>query len=517
MLLSRMIRDLKYEIICGETSIDVADITNDSRKAGEGILYFAVPGAKFDGSNFIPEVIRKGAVAIVTEKEEDQLADILEAEMALNGEFEELDSNKVCILKVDNVRYAMGVMSSEFYGNPSDELTVIGITGTKGKTTTSYMIREMLELSGLRTGIVGTIEIDDGKDCYDAKNTTPESIVLHETFRRMVDNGLDCVVMEVSSQGLKLDRVAGVAFDYGIFTNLSPDHIGPDEHADFEEYKECKKKLFSMCETAIYNLDDPATEYMMEGSTANPITFGKSEYSDYIAVGHKLYKEDGLLGIEFDVDGTLEGRIRVDLPGDFSIYNSLAAIVLADCMGVGFEEIQRILECIKVRGRVEMIPISDKFTLMIDYAHNGMALQSLLGAIREYNPKRIVTLFGCGGDRSKARRYEMGEVSGKYSDFSIVTSDNPRTEDPQAIIDDILSKLKPTGGKYIDIIDRKEAIRYAIMNAQEGDVIILAGKGHEDYQEINGVKHHMDERDLIREILEEEDVGKICGYNNRYF
>ncbi len=517
MLLSKMIRDLRYEVICGDTSIDVKKITNDSRKAKEGFLYFAVPGAKFDGAAFIPEVIRKGAVAIVTQKTEAELTDILEGDMALNGEFEELDNNKTCILYVENVRYAMGVMSSEYYGNPSDELTVIGITGTKGKTTTSYMIREMLELAGHRTGLVGTIEIDDGKDSVESHNTTPESIMLHKKFRDMVDNGLDCVVMEVSSQGLKLDRVAGVAFDFGIFTNLSPDHIGPDEHASYEEYRECKKKLFSMCETAIYNLDDPETEYMMEGSTANPITYGKSEYSDYIAVGHKLYTEDGLLGIEYDLEGTLEGKIRVDLPGDFSIYNSLAALVVADCMGVHFEEIQRILECIKVRGRVEMIPISDKFTLMIDYAHNGVALKSLLDAIREYNPKRIVTVFGCGGDRSKTRRYEMGEVSGKYADFSIVTSDNPRTEDPQAILNDIISTLKPTGGEYIDIIDRKEAIRYAIMNAREGDVIILAGKGHEDYQEINGVQHHMDERDLIGEILEEEDVGKICGYNNRYF
>jgi UDP-N-acetylmuramoyl-L-alanyl-D-glutamate--2,6-diaminopimelate ligase len=314
-----------------------------------------------------------------------------------------------------------------------------------------------------------------------------------------------------------LDRVAGVDFDYGIFTNLSPDHIGPNEHSDFENYKECKKKLFSLCNIGIYNYDDPAAEYMIEGSTSEAITFGKSEEADYIADGHKLYMENGILGIEYELEGVLEGHIRVDLPGDFSIYNSLAAIVVADCMGVSFDEIQRILELIKVRGRVEMIPISDAFTLMIDYAHNGVALESLLKAIREYEPKRIVSLFGCGGNRAKDRRYEMGEVSGKYSDFTIITSDNPRNEDPQAIIDDIKVGIDKTSGEYIDIIDRKEAIRYAIMNAREGDVIILAGKGHEDYQEIKGKKHHMDERDLVKEILEEEDVSKICGYNNRYF
>ena len=253
----------------------------------------------------------------------------------------------------------------------------------------------------------------------------------------MVTNGCEAVVMEVSSQGLMLDRVAGVDFDFGIFTNLSPDHIGPDEHTDFDNYRECKKKLFSLCKTGIYNLDDEQSEYMMEGSTAEPITFGKNEDADYIARGHKLYREKGILGIEYTLDGTLEGDVRVDLPGDFSIYNSLAAIVVADCLGVSFDEIREILEKIKVRGRVEMIPISDSFTLMIDYAHNGMSLESLLNAIKEYNPKRIVTLFGCGGNRSKARRYELGEVSGRLANFSIITSDNPRNEEPQAILDDI--------------------------------------------------------------------------------
>jgi UDP-N-acetylmuramoyl-L-alanyl-D-glutamate--2,6-diaminopimelate ligase len=333
----------------------------------------------------------------------------------------------------------------------------------------------------------------------------------------MVNNDCEAVVMEVSSQGLMLDRVAGIEFDFGIFTNMSPDHIGPNEHDSYENYKECKKKLFSMCKTGIYNMDDPEAEYMMDGSTAAPITYGKNEDADYIARGHKLYTENGILGIEYDLDGTLEGHVRVALPGDFSIYNSMAATIVADCMGVSFEEIKRILEIIKVRGRVEMIPISDSFTLMIDYAHNGMSLESLLNAIKEYNPKRIVTLFGCGGNRAKSRRYEMGEVSGRLSDFTIITSDNPRKEEPQAILDDIKIGIEKTDGEYIDIIDRKEAIRYAIMNAREGDVIILAGKGHEDYQEINGKKYHMDERDLIKEILEEEDVEKICGYNNRYF
>lgn len=517
MKLSDLIENLEYSIICGSIDTEVTDITNDSRKSGEGMLYFAIPGATVDGAHFIPDVIRKGASVIITERTEDKLSEILQDDMTVNGSFEEIKSETVTILTVPSTRYAMGIISSRFYGEPSKQLTVIGITGTKGKTTTSYMIKDMLELAGVKTGLIGTIEVQTGSRSIPANNTTPESIYIHNVMKEMVENKLECVVMEVSSQGLMLDRIAGVDFDYGIFTNLSPDHIGPNEHDSFENYRDCKKKLFSLAKKGIYNIDDPEAAYMMEGSTAYPITFGESDEADYQAVGHRLFIEDGIMGIEYELEGTLEGTIRVALPGEFSIHNSLAALVVADCMGVSFDEIKRILSEIRVRGRVEMIPISDKFTLMIDYAHNGMSLESLLNAIREYNPKRIVTLFGCGGNRAKSRRYEMGEVSGRLSDFTIITSDNPRKEEPQAILDDIKVGIGKTDGKYIDIIDRKEAIRYAIMNAEEGDVIILAGKGHEDYQEINGVKHHMDERELIKEVLEEEDVSKICGYNNRYF
>ena len=517
MTIQELIQGLEYEVVCGELDSEITEITNDSRKAGAGKMFFAITGARFDGSHFIPEVIRKGAGAIITDQTEKKLEILLQNDMTMNGDFEEFEENSVTIIRVPSARYAMGVIASRFYGEPSKNISVVGITGTKGKTTTAYMVRGMLELAGIKTGLIGTIEIIDGKSSQPAGNTTPESLIIHKKIRDMVDNGLECVVMEVSSQGLMQDRVAGVDFDFGVFTNLSPDHIGPNEHRDYDHYKECKKKLFSLCKKAIYNIDDKEAQYMMDGSTAYPLTFGRDEFADYRAVGHKLYSENGILGIEYTLENTLEGDVKVALPGDFSVYNSLAAIVVADCMGVSFDEMQSILQKITVRGRVEMIPISDKFTLMIDYAHNGMSLESLLKAIREYNPSRMITLFGCGGDRDKSRRYEMGEVSGKYSDFSIITSDNPRTEDPQAIINDIIEGINRTDGEYIDIVDRKEAIRFAIMNAKEGDVIILAGKGHEDYQEINGVKHHMDERDLIREILEEEDESSICGYNNRYF
>lgn len=498
MKLQALIENLDFELLSGSLDTEVTAVTNDSRQVTEGGLFFCISGAASDGHDYIDSAVEKKAAVLVVEREVACPAPIT-------------------VIKCRNTRYVMGIISSAFYGEPSRKLTVIGITGTKGKTTTTYMIREMLLASGHKTGLIGTIEMIDGKDVIPSQNTTPESVVLHKTLKNMVDNGLDSVVMEVSSQGLMLDRVAGVDFDYGIYTNLSPDHIGPNEHSSFEEYRDWKKKLFSLCKEGIFNIDDEHAAYMMEDASCRKYTYGMQKEADYVAEGHQLYKKNGVLGIEYNLTGCREGHVLVDLPGDFSIHNSLAAIAVADRMGVPFEQICRILKGIKVRGRVEMIPISDAFTLMIDYAHNDMSLQSIILAIREYNPGRIVTLFGCGGDRSRDRRFRMGEVSGRLSDLTIITSDNPRTEDPQAIIDDIKTGIKRTTGQYVEIIDRKEAIRYAVMHAMPGDVIILAGKGHEDYQEINGVKHHMDERELIGEILEEEDVTKICGYNNRYF
>ena len=500
MKLFELIEGLDYELVCGDTNVEVDDIKNDSRKVVSKDLFFCISGAVSDGHKYAEDVINKGASVLIVEKN--------------------LDINipeNVTVIKVDNSRYAMGCISSRFYGEPSKKLTVIGITGTKGKTTTTYMIREMLEASGIKTGLIGTIEILDGKEKIPAKNTTPESMVLHKTLKDMLDNGVKAVVMEVSSQGLMLDRVAGVDFDYGIFTNLSKDHIGPNEHKTFEEYMMWKAKLFTMCKTGIFNCDDNFFGKMTETATCKTVTYGMKNSADYKADDVRLYNQDGVLGIEYTLNGKQNADIIVDLQGEFSVHNSLAAIAIADLLGVPMEDIKRILKEIKVRGRVEMIPVSDDFTIMIDYAHNAMALESLLVALKAYNPGRLVTLFGCGGNRSKDRRYEMGEVSGKLSDFTIITSDNPRDEEPLDIINDIKTGIGKTAGEYTEIPDRKEAIRYAILNGKKGDVIVLAGKGHEDYQEIKGVKHHMDERDLIREILEEEDVTKICGYNNRYF
>lgn len=498
MQLEEMLLDLKYEILQGDLNIEVQEIENDSRKVKQGVLFFCIAGSVRDGHDFAKEVAEKGACALIVEK----AVEVPES---------------VTVIMVDNSRYAMGMISSRFYGEPSKKMTVIGITGTKGKTTTSYMIQNMLLKTGHKTGLIGTIEIIDGKEHIPASNTTPESLTLQRILRDMVQNGVDSVVMEVSSQGLMLDRVAGVDFDYGIYTNLSEDHIGPNEHASFEEYRMWKSKLFTMCKVGIFNQDDANYREILKGHTCEVITYGMEAAADYHAEQWKLYRSEGHLGISYHLSGKLTGEMLVNIPGRFSIYNSLSAIAVASEMGVGLATIADALQDIKVRGRVELVPVSDAFTILIDYAHNAVSLESILETLREYQPKRLIAVFGCGGNRSKTRRYEMGEVSGRMADFTIITSDNPRFEEPEAIIQDIVTGIEKTDGAYITIIDRKEAFRYAIMNAKEGDVIVLAGKGHEDYQEIKGVKYHMDERELIREVLEEEDVSKICGYNHRYF
>ena len=369
------------------------------------------------------------------------------------------------------------------------------------------MVRSILEAAGIRTGLVGTIETlyptPEGEVRIPAENTTPESIVLQKTFRDMADCGVQAVVMEVSSQALMLHRTGGFVFDLGIFTNLSPDHIGPNEHKDFEDYLHCKSRLFSQCRTGILNGDDPYFEKILEGHTCAVETFGLGENCDLRAKNIGLIHTPGELGITFDTEGLLSLHAHVPAPGKFSVYNALCAIAVCRHFNVPEDGVCSALRQIHVRGRIEMVKVSDDFTLMIDYAHNAMALESLLRTLREYEAGRLVCVFGCGGNRARSRRFEMGEVSGKLADLTVITSDNPRFEEPMDIIKDIVTGITPTGGAYVEIPDRKEAIRYVIENGRPGDIIVLAGKGHEDYQEIKGKKYPMDERDLIREVLEE--------------
>ena len=480
--LRKLLERLEYISLTGDENIEVTDIVNDSRKVGEGALFFCISGAAFDGHNFASEVVEKGAKVLVVEKEV--------------GEFP-----GVTIVKVENTRYAMALISAAYYDHPAEKLKVIGITGTKGKTTTTYMVKSILENAGHKVGLIGTIEAIIGDKKIPANNTTPESLTIQKYFSEMLKAGCDTVVMEVSSQGLMLHRTAGFTFEIGIFTNLEPDHIGPNEHASFEEYMECKGMLFSQCRYGIANIDDEHFQGVMKHATCKLETFGFSEKADLRAEQVELLKTPGYLGVKYKTKGLTEMEVEIDIPGIFSVYNSLTAIAICLHFGVSKENILKALKEAKVKGRIEMVKVSDKFTLMIDYAHNAMSLESLLSTLKEYQPKRLVCLFGCGGNRSKLRRYEMGEVSGRLADLTIITSDNPRDEEPQAIIDDIKVGIGKTEGKYVEILDRKEAIAYAIHHGEEGDVIVLAGKGHEDYQEIKGKKYPMDERVLIQEIL----------------
>ena len=405
------------------------------------------------------------------------------------------------VIRVKDSRYALAFVSAAYFGHPAEKLKVIGITGTKGKTTTTYLVKSILEHAGHKVGLVGTIEAVIGQEHIPANNTTPESYVLQEYFAKMVEAGCDTVVMEVSSQGLMLHRTQGFVFDYGIFTNIEPDHIGPLEHKDFADYMHCKGLLFKQCRVGIVNCDDAHYQDVIRDHTCKIETFGFAENADYRAQDLKLISGAGFLGIDFKARGKVNLDIELHAPGRFSVYNALCAIAICNHFGVTADEVKEALLQAHVKGRIELVKVSDDFTLMIDYAHNAMALESLLTTLREYKPKRLVCLFGCGGNRSKLRRYEMGEVSGKLADLTVITSDNPRNEEPQAIIDDIKVGISKTDGKYVEIIDRKEAIAYVIRHGQPGDVIVLAGKGHEDYQEIKGKKYPMDERDIIADVL----------------
>lgn len=482
--LKKLLERLEYECIQGNTDISISELVYDSRKAAKDDLFVCIKGTVVDGHEFIEEVAAKGVSVVVVQEEVK----------APEG---------VTVIKVADTRYALAMLSAAFFDYPAETLKVIGITGTKGKTTTTYMVKSILEAAGYKVGLIGTIEAIIGEETIPASNTTPESYIIQNYFRKMLDAGCDCCVMEVSSQGLMMHRVAGFQFELGIFTNIEPDHIGPNEHASFEEYMECKGMLFRQCKTGIVNADDKHVQEVLKGHTCEVETFGFSQQADLRATNVELVKRPGYLGVAYTVKGLVNCDVEIDVPGKFSVYNSLTAIAICRHFQVTQENMKKALKEAKTKGRIEMIKVSDEFTLMIDYAHNAMSLESLLTTLKEYQPKRLVCLFGCGGNRSKLRRYEMGEVSGKLADLTIITSDNPRFEEPQAIIDDIKQGMAKTDGKYVEIADRKEAIRYAIEHGQPGDVIVLAGKGHEDYQEIKGKKYPMDERVLIAEVLEE--------------
>lgn len=490
MKLEKLLKQLEIIKTYGSLDREISDIIYDSRRVIPDCIFVAICGARSDGHDYMEAAVRLGATVLVVEKEE----------LALQLK------EKATVIVVRETRKALAYLSAAYFDYPQKKLTTIGITGTKGKTTSAYMVYSVLTHAGIRTGLVGTIETIIGDEHFPSENTTPISYLLYQYFDRMVKAGCTCVVMEVSSQGLLQYRVAGIEFDIGVLTNIEPDHIGPGEHNSFEEYMECKGRLFRSCRLALVNTDDENWKNVLAGADCRIKSFGTSPEDDLYAENIELHTGNGGLAVRYHLAGEADFDICVNIPGKFTVYNSMTAAAICLEMKVTVPEIQEALLKARVRGRVEMLPVSDKFSVMLDYAHNAMSLKSLLTTIREYKPKRLVCMFGCGGNRSRDRRFEMGEIASRYADLTVVTTDNPRYEDPKAIMEDIITGVKRAGGSYIAISDRREAIFYCLSHAQAGDVIIIAGKGHEDYQEIRGVKYPMDDRKMIFECV-------TCGKN----
>ncbi len=461
---------------------EITDIAYDSRQAVPGCAFVCLKGSASDGHQFAAKAAAAGAVAIIAQ--------------------EPVEVPGVPVVLVPDTKKALSQMSAVFFGESAQKVKVIGITGTKGKTTTACMIRAILEAAGHKTGMLGTIGAAIGEEVIPLPNTTPISYEVQKHLGRMAEAGCVYCVMEVSSIGLKDHRVYGLPFAAGVFTNFSEDHIGGVEHKDMEEYLACKAMLFSQCRVGVVNTDDPCVEKLLEHSTCQVYPYGMEGSGSLRGENCRHLSQPGLLGVAFDVAGDLEFTAQVGIPGKFNAYNALAAIACCHQLGVPMEAMKQGLLSVKVKGRVEPVPVPGDYTLLLDYAHNAVSMESLLATLREYNPKRLICLFGAGGNRPKVRRYEMGEASGRLADLSVITADNSRFENVLDIIEDIKVGMKKTAGQYMEIPDRREAIRWCLENAQPGDIIVLAGKGHEDYQEIEGVKYPFDERVVIREILD---------------
>ena len=496
MKLSEILKDCEYELIRGDIDVNVLDIAYDSRNVMQDYMFVAVSGFMVDGHNYIEDALYRGANVIVCEKDVD------------------VDSeSSVTVIKVKDSRRCLATMSRTFFGYPDKELTTIGITGTKGKTTTSFTVMRMLEDSGRNAAVIGTMGVFFKDRYYHTVNTSPEAYYVYKYMREMINDGVKYLVMEVSSQSLKLHRWEDMIFDYGVFTNLSLDHVGKDEHDDYEDYAYCKSLLFKQCKHGIFNLDDKEYNRMVKNFKGDIHTFGSNSKADLRLVSCNNIIDAGFIGLEMKVEGIVNDTFRVSIPGKFNAYNMMCAISIGNLLGIDTNSMKKTLSTISVKGRLEPINVSKRFSVLIDYAYQGIAMENVIKTIREANPKRIVVVFGCGGNRSKQRRYDCGKVAGELADLSILTADNPRYENNDDIINDILSTMKDTGGKYIIVPDRKEAIKYSIVNAEDGDVIMILGKGHEDYQEINGIRYPFDERVVIREILDNLTDEERRGLN----
>ena len=493
MELKKMLVGLEGLKVKGNLEIEIEGLESNSKNVKKGYLFVAIKGFSTDGHQYVESAIENGATAIMIEEGCD----------LKNLKIPE----DITVIMAKNTREGLAITASNFYGNPSRKFKLIGVTGTKGKTTTTFMIKEILEKAGKKVGLVGTIATYiNGKKIKDSDRTTPESLELQQLFSQMVEAGVEAVVMEVSSQSLKLHRVDGCEFDIVLFTNFSEDHISPKEHPDMEDYFQSKLKLFHMCKTGIVNTDDLYGAKIPDLFPDNNITtYGIDNYANVLAKDITITNSY----VDFKVKITDRNeRVKTGIPGRFSVYNSLAAICVAQKFAISPEVIKEALLEVRVPGRSELVNNKLELPIMIDYAHSPESLQNILQAVKSYTRGKVISVFGCGGDRDSGKRPIMGEISGRIADFTFITSDNPRTEDPEKIVEQIEEGIKKTKGKYKVIVDRTEAIKEAIKMATKRDIIVLAGKGHEPYQEINGIKHPYDERIIVKELIEEIEKEK---------
>lgn len=479
MKLADLLKNIETLEMHADGGMEIYGVSYDSRTTRPGDVFVAVTGFESDGHRFIPMAVEKGAAAVICQRAPE---------------------TDVPYVLVDNARLALALASANFFGNPAAKMHMIGVTGTNGKTTSTLLIKHMIEKClGAKVGLIGTTGNWIGDKEIPTERTTPESFELQKLFAQMLEEGCSYVVMEVSSHSLVLDRVAGIHFDVGVFTNLTQDHL--DFHGTMEEYARAKSVLFSRSDAAVLNFDDEYYSFMNDRASCPTVSFSAgNSAADLVAMDIKLLPDS----VKFCAVtmGELQ-RVTLGIPGRFSVYNALGVIACGLQLGIPMKNCCEALESAKgVKGRMETVATDGDYTILIDYAHTPDALENVLRAARETSVGRVVALFGCGGDRDKTKRPIMGRIGTELSDFAIITSDNPRTEVPEDIINDILAGVKVKKNRYVAITDRVSAIEYAIENHREGDVIILAGKGHETYQEINHVKHHMDEREIVAHILE---------------
>lgn len=484
MLLQYLIENLTTNEVKGTTNVEIGKIEYDSKKIEKNDVFVAIKGYAQDGNDYITEAINKGAICIIVENDVD------------TNLYEKKD---VTVIKVDNSRIALAVVSSTYYDNPSSKLKMIGITGTKGKTTTAYMIRDIMNASGKKTGMIGTVYNTYGNIQIESTRTSPESLELQKLLRDMVDAGMEYVVMEVSSHALALDRVYGIHFNVSVFTNLSEDHL--DFHETMDNYIEAKKKLFDISDLALVNGDDIYAPKLIKMLKCKHATFGLDNAVNLTATDLRINAD--YVEFKMYINKMLE-TIHVNIPGKYTVYNSLAAIAVCSLFNCQMDAILFALANVKVPGRSEIVPINKTFTVMIDYAHSPSSLEAILTAVKKHAKGRIICVFGCGGNRDIPKRAMMGEIAGRLADFTVITTDNPRNENPKSIMQNIEEGMKKTRGLYKCIENRKEAIKFAMRIAWKNDIIILAGKGHETYQILkNNKKIHFDEREVVKKLAEE--------------